>query len=1364
MPVARGTHASPPLSSLPKVSFTKLDDDVSTQPGGVHDSQARAFGYNDFSEFQRPDSYIRHIEPLESELAKQVEYDMDEQDKEWLDALNRERRKEQMSQISYELFEVVMDRLEKEWFDLIAMASRIFLRASGFAVNAQSHQKTQSLCPNEGGAFKQTVSGEWVHLLCAIWVPETRVANEVFMEPVTGIDKISKQRWKLVGACIQCSKASCVLAFHATCARRDRLLMPMKAAHGAEPVTLACYCDRHLPKEQQEVRAAALAMDEQLQDSPSHNAKLAKSARAYAKTYKPGPPLVPAVVVDRIDYYVRRFKVTKRVPTIQMMCRYWSLKREARRGAPLLKRLHLEPWTASAGGKAQTDEEKVMKLDQLNHLLYDMEGLKDLTFSTKKRERWKLEQIRALCNVLDNSLFVHERRLRAALERIMKQEYFKNPVSRAEVPDYFDVIQNPMCWVMIEAKLDKHEYWDVDTFKRDIDLVVDNAILYNKPGTPFHKAALRMQNAVSPITQELRQSENLAKYSETDPANTIGDLEPPLEFLELLLSPESIQSDMDLQLDDTPLASLFSYALPKLKPPPPPPPPPTPPPPRQLKKRGRKPKKKAGDAVDGDAITSHVDVTQLAMGVDAAEDSSTLVSTGAHAEEFPVVEPTEQHVGGIAEPSGRSRKKSTQRLPEKLLEQRLPPSTSAVYSSASPSKRDRVSRQSRSKNDALPLVDDVNNHQSFKMFNEGWILPPEQKRGGRVSVDRQNVVVTPRPRKRMRTGMIFAFVLFETDSGPDAGPSRLSVVSTAATEAQTVPGTPPVLDASADVPPPALAGASTSVHSAAKVHPETFGQETSRLTKAAVFQAQREPEISGQTEEGLQQSQAEQPQSPQLSEKPLETETTSQRVSEKEDIGRSRSLSLSSLASYTPDASVLATNDVTAEVSLLKEPSPKSRTEAVPGTGRRSVDRQESISSLDTCLSDVEESPYPETETMSGNQDIPPSGFQLLRPPESAIRFDIPDTRSVNPQGPLPVVTHHIINIPSAPVSIPVSQKPRAEHPHEAFEPPEVYDYEDTEITEDDGDDDVMEVDLPRGELAFVPVSASRPRRRPSSPTIRRLSVSDAPPLSATETERVVEENGRRVLETLDTPELRRKKATERRKQLEEKKKQQQQVVLPADGEHTNTLAGEGSRVRLAQESGSLSEVGSEARAIASVSVSGPRKRGRGRPSLAQEIVAEPEHVLIKPGQVLDGGTIVWAQARSFPWWPAVIWDENHPEVPLNIRAEYAKAKRRFGPDVHIVQFFDKHRSWQLLPNDSLRMLAEDKELDQDMIADKSKRQKTKWTPKNIQECRVSYGIALQEMETVSDLENAAVISANVAAVTAPPAVGAEEGVTLPME
>lgn len=85
-----------------------------------------------------------YIEPLESDLARQVEYDMDEQgasvlpmsfyaylfqeskDKEWLDAVNADRKKEQLNKASYEVFEIIMDRLEKEWFDLVRSIS-VFL-------------------------------------------------------------------------------------------------------------------------------------------------------------------------------------------------------------------------------------------------------------------------------------------------------------------------------------------------------------------------------------------------------------------------------------------------------------------------------------------------------------------------------------------------------------------------------------------------------------------------------------------------------------------------------------------------------------------------------------------------------------------------------------------------------------------------------------------------------------------------------------------------------------------------------------------------------------------------------------------------------------------------------------------------------------------------------------------------------------------------------------------------------------------------------------------------------------------------------------------------------------------------------------
>lgn len=88
-----------------------------------------------------------------------------------------------------------------------------------------------------------------------------------------------------------------------------------------------------------------------------------KTARAHAKSYRPGPPIVPRLIVNKLVDYVAKLSIRKRQPFIEKLCRYWSLKREARRGAPLLKRLHLEPWTATSESREQTDAQKAQKLE-----------------------------------------------------------------------------------------------------------------------------------------------------------------------------------------------------------------------------------------------------------------------------------------------------------------------------------------------------------------------------------------------------------------------------------------------------------------------------------------------------------------------------------------------------------------------------------------------------------------------------------------------------------------------------------------------------------------------------------------------------------------------------------------------------------------------------------------------------------------------------------------------------------------------------------------------------------------------------------------------------------------------------------------
>ncbi|KAH9962699.1 hypothetical protein BC827DRAFT_1197683 [Russula dissimulans] len=833
--MARGV-ASPVPPSLPKVSFVKIVGENSATRAGVHDNQQRSYGYNDFSLFERPLHYIRYIEPLESELAVQVEYDMDEQDQEWLDALNAERKKEQLDKISYEAFEIVMDRLEKEWFDLtknipkpdLALPSEdstcaicddsegentnaiVFCDGCNLAVHQDCYgvpyipegqwlcrKCTVSpenpvscfLCPNEGGAFKQTLHGEWVHLLCAIWIPETRVANEVFMEPITGVERISKQRWKLKcsvcdireGACIQCSKNSCFLAYHVTCARKEKLLMPMKASSGLEPPPLQCFCERHIPRERLEARAEALKAEAASEHS---EAKSSKSARAYAKTYKPGPPVVPSLILSRILQYINKIVIRRRSEFVELACRYWSLKREVRRGAPLLKRLHLEPWTASASSRIQTEEEKVTKLELTKRLRKDLADVRTLAELSRKRESRKLGQVQIVQEVLNQIVFAHEARLRMAFENIVafdRQGFFKNPISRSLVPDYFDIIEQPMWWGAIDEKLDRHEYWDIDTFKADVTLVIENAMRYNKPGTPYYKAAQRINSNSATVLVELNNlrtsapSELVAQYEMMGncPAQrnilTIGDLEPPSALLDLLIYP-GIADELDILLHSDPLQFLLAYELPEVKSPVTPIQPPPPPRKTKRERRAEIAKRRAEQRVALAALAEHPGEADSEV-VDASFGSLAFIPTAF---------PTNLSVVASADPATTATRTMLMAAVGSELED-----GSEVEQVLG--KRKRTKPALSHPGTEAEVLTDINPKASFKLFDKGWILDPGVRRGGRAKIERLAPPPAKKRSKVMKAGVLDPLMsdcddrigvdpLF--DSSPNApGPSTLSGTS-----------------------------------------------------------------------------------------------------------------------------------------------------------------------------------------------------------------------------------------------------------------------------------------------------------------------------------------------------------------------------------------------------------------------------------------------------------------------------------------------------------------------------------------------------------------------------------------------------------
>ncbi|KAI0550115.1 hypothetical protein F4679DRAFT_544030 [Xylaria curta] len=336
-------------------------------------------------------------------------------------------------------------------------------------------------CPNSDGAFKQTNSSKWAHLLCAMWIPEVTLGNHTFMEPVMDVDKVPKSRWKLtcyicnqqMGACIQCGNKACYQAFHVTCARRAHLFLRMKNSSGALDVldgstNLKALCDKHCPSEYSkendvvqatrrakkfyrktmrgrvwatnQASAMALAASHRylITDHPSDESQITgaklsavlgdKKGQQGKSIWKlpSGAPVIPQAVFDIVEASLQRFNFLKRKEFVSDACRYWTLKREMRRGAALLKRLQLQMEAFSSmeltrrnfaamgsSGKARLTR----RIEFAEMLLKDLEQLKSLSQEIVDREQSKLDAAEMERDFVDTCYFPIHKLLPPVIEK-----------------------------------------------------------------------------------------------------------------------------------------------------------------------------------------------------------------------------------------------------------------------------------------------------------------------------------------------------------------------------------------------------------------------------------------------------------------------------------------------------------------------------------------------------------------------------------------------------------------------------------------------------------------------------------------------------------------------------------------------------------------------------------------------------------------------------------------------------------------------------------------------------------------------------------------------------------------------------------
>jgi NuA3 HAT complex component NTO1 len=449
-------------------------------------------------------------------------------------------------------------------------------------------------------------------------------------------------------------------------------------------------------------------------------------------------------------------------------------------------KLICQPWTASSTSKDQSEEEKAVKLKVrttisfnaikmnwrqfLTMLRNDLDKVRMLAELTRKREKEKLKQAQVIKDIVDSFIFPAYGKLRLTLQKISasvippssvpakswhvrmdRQDLFLHFVSRVEVPDYYEVIKEPMCWTLIDEKIEQNEYRRIEDFKvdltqwnktdkqHDINLVLDNALKYNAPDSTFHRIAKRIQANSREFLAELDQLSMPALHADLINGDSgheeIGDLEPSRNFLEVLISQSGDSHHRDR------LASLFAFDLEPPKEPTPPPPPPV-----AVKKRenyaDRKRKWEEKEA-------RHLERLESGRSTRAGQ-----AKEEAFQHEAGLLPPLPAAPQAEAGPSRRTRHSmgnSTSEVSRTLDSSSSNAASRPVRSQVGVAGREIIERLSdkerRAREQGLNLeIEAVDNSDQFTRFNTGWILPEGSSR--RKPNDSPAVPLKPRVRKR----------------------------------------------------------------------------------------------------------------------------------------------------------------------------------------------------------------------------------------------------------------------------------------------------------------------------------------------------------------------------------------------------------------------------------------------------------------------------------------------------------------------------------------------------------------------------------------------------------------------------------------
>lgn len=211
------------------------------------------------------------------------------------------------------------------------------------------------------------------------------------------------------------------------------------------------------------------------------------------------------------------------------------------------------------------------QLKYWQHLRQDLERARLLCELVRKREKLKRELTKVKASSLEMELVPFKCYVTRLLDLIRAKdtgEIFIEPVDQTEVPDYSEIVKNPMDLSTMRAKIEAFEYNTLAEFKADFVLMINNCLAYNSKETAFYRAAIKMRDQCANLFKQAEKDlnvqglqEGISKSSESNQENAEEFDKPDLDISDFDVQLVNLTNNDQNMDDDETMEKLNRYTL-----------------------------------------------------------------------------------------------------------------------------------------------------------------------------------------------------------------------------------------------------------------------------------------------------------------------------------------------------------------------------------------------------------------------------------------------------------------------------------------------------------------------------------------------------------------------------------------------------------------------------------------------------------------------------------------------------------------------------------------------------------------------------------------------------------------------------------